>query len=108
MLVTVGLGELRARGNMALALPGWSRYSIWGWHDREQCMVALLWQDTDNADDDPRVSITPVTGWPATGLPEVLAGMIAEATGCSKHDALVAMAHQAPGRIGQRLRELAA
>lgn len=31
-------------GNMALPLPGWIRYSIWAWNDREQCMVAPLWQ----------------------------------------------------------------
>lgn len=65
-------------------------------------------QDTDNTDNNPRVSITPVSGWPATGLPEVLAGQIAEATGCSKHDALLALAAQSPARIAARLRELAA
>ena len=107
MLVAPGVLDLRARGRVALPLDGWDRYSVWGWDDQEHCLFAQLWRNTDDGSDRPRVWITPVAGWPATGLPEVLAGWIAEATGCARRDVLVALAAQAPELIVAHLRRVA-
>jgi hypothetical protein len=107
MPVTDDTALLRARGRMALVLPGWDSFSVWGWDDREGCLFAQLWRDDDDGSAGPRIWITTLAGWPAFTAPEDLAEAIASATGCAVQAALLALAHQAPGEFGAYLRELA-
>jgi hypothetical protein len=92
---------------VALYLPGWERYSIWGWDGREGSLFAQLWRNTDDRDAEPSIWITTLTGWPAVREPEVLAEWVSSATGCRLPDVLLAMAAHAPGSLSGHLRELA-
>jgi hypothetical protein len=96
------------RGRMPIDLPGWDYYSIWGWDDQEASLFAQLWRNTDDGGEEPRYWVSSVVGWPVTGLPEVLAGWIAQVTGSDPRDVLHALACGAPDLVAAELRELAA
>ena len=108
MFVSPESAQLQGKGHMGLNLPGWDRYSVWGWDDREACLFAQLWRNDDDSELQPRVWMTPAEGWPATGMPEVLAEWIAQATGSTISTVLEAMAQSAPGSVGESLRAKAA
>ena len=41
--------ELKTRGRMPLVLPGWDRFSVWGWDGAEGSLFAQLWMNSDNS-----------------------------------------------------------
>lgn len=90
----------------ALPLPGWEQASVWGWDIAEGSLFAQLYLNGDDGGDEPRIWITTLAGWPATRDPQVLAEWISDAIGSSMAAALLALADQAPGEMGEQLRAL--
>ena len=90
----------------ALPLPGWEQASVWGWDIAEGSLFAQLYLNGDDGGDEARIWITTLTGWPATADPQELAEWISDVTGGSMAEALIALANQAPGRMGDDLRAL--
>ena len=98
---------LYRHGNVPLWLGGWDRGSYWGWRQAEQSLFAALYKNEDDRMGAPRARV----GRPdssGTDSPENLALMISEVTGCSVHDALLAMAKSAPEQVRDQLTALAA
>lgn len=107
MLVSPEAVYMRQIGKAPLNLPGWERYSTWGWDSRDGELYAQLYRNSDDPRDMPRVWISTAAGWPqSTAVPEVLAGWIARATGAADSGVLAALADSLGDR-GARLRELA-
>jgi hypothetical protein len=108
MLVSPEAAFMSRIGKAPLNLPGWERFSTWGWDSRDGELYAQLYRDTDDPRDMPRVWISSSAGWHgSTGMPEVLAEWIAEATGAANSEVLEVLADSL-GSHGTRLRELAA
>jgi hypothetical protein len=90
---------------VALPLPGWDQASVWGWDLPEGSLFAQLYRNGDDGGDEPRIWLTTLKGWPAITSPQTLAEWIANATGVSLPDVLLALAAQAPGQMAGHLRE---
>jgi hypothetical protein len=98
---------------MALLLPGWDRYSVWGWDATGGFMFARLWQNADDPDMPPTIRIG--HGGPrgdgafSRGSLNVdgLAELIAKATGTGVRQVLLAMGAGAPEVLEARLQKFA-
>jgi hypothetical protein len=44
---------------MALLLPGWDRYSVWGWDPTGGHLSARLWRNNDRPDMPPAIRVEP-------------------------------------------------
>ncbi len=95
--------ELRTRGRMPLALPGWDDYSVWGCDEVEGCLFAQLWMNSDSPRDQPRLWITPSMGWPATATLDELVRIIATAISHGDDVVRQAMARSAPATVKAEL-----
>jgi hypothetical protein len=108
MLVSPEAVYMQRIGRAPLSLPGWERFSIWGWDRRDGELYAQLYRNSDDPRGMPRVWISTSAGWPrSTASPEILAGWIARAIGAADSEVLAALADSL-GSHGARLRELAA
>ena len=100
---------------MALLLPGWDRYSVWGWDAAGGHVFARLWGNDDDPDMPPAIRIghggPRRDGGLSGGSPlnvDGLAALIATATGTGVHHVLLAMGAGAPDVLEARLLKLAA
>ena len=98
---------------MALLLPGWGRYSVWGWDPTGGHLFARLWRNNDRPDMPPAIRVGPVNpykggiGSPGTVRVEDMAELIARATGTDVRAVLLAMAAGAPQALQNQLRNRA-
>ncbi len=95
---------------MALLLPGWDRYSVWGWDAAGGHVFARLWGNADDPDMPPTIRIG--RGGPrgdgAFSLNvDGLAELIAKATGTGVRHVLLAMGAGAPEVLEARLQKFA-
>jgi hypothetical protein len=74
-----------------LLLDGWDDLSTWGYDDLMGSYYAQLTRNGHTDDDGPDVWITPGPAWPAVHHADVLAELIAEATGAPLQDVRAAM-----------------
>jgi hypothetical protein len=99
---------------MALLLPGWDRYSVWGWDATGGHLFARLWGNADDPDMPPTIRIGHGGPWRdgafSGGSPlnvDGLAELIAKATGTGVRHVLLAMGAGAPEVLEARLQKLA-
>jgi hypothetical protein len=107
------VGPAADAAGMVLLLPGWDKYSVWGWDAAGAHTFACLWRNTDDPGMPPAIRIRPgearndgaclIRPVQAGGLAE----LIARATGTSVRDVLQAMAGGAPRELQNQLRGLA-
>lgn len=100
--------ELKTRGRMPLVLPGWDRFSVWGWDGAEGSLFAQLWMNSDNSRDEPRVWITPGMGLPRITSVDDLARFIQLATGAGDDEVRQALTRCAPQSVRDELLSVAA
>jgi hypothetical protein len=98
---------------MALLLPGWDRYSVWGWDATGGHVFARLWGNADDPDMPPTIRIgrggPPRDGASCVSLNvDGLAELIAKATGTGVRQVLLAMGAGAPEVLQARLQKFAA
>jgi hypothetical protein len=97
---------------MALLLPGWDRYSLWGWDVMGGYLFARMWGNADDPDMPPTIRIGH-GGPPGDGAFRVslnvdgLAELIAKATGTGVRHVLLAMGASAPEVLEARLQKFA-
>lgn len=95
---------------MALLLPGWDRYSVWGWDATAGHVFARLWGNADDPDTPPTIRIghgTPRGDGAFSITIDGLAELIAKATGTGVRHVLLAMGAGAPGVLEARLQKFA-
>ena len=94
-----------------MALPGWDRYSVWGWDATGGHVFARLWGNADDPDMPPTIRIGhggPGSDGAFSINVDGLAELIAKATGTGVRHVLLAMGAGAPEVLQARLQKLAA
>jgi hypothetical protein len=97
------IAELRKHGHVPVEIPGWDRYSVWGWNAREGSLFAEMWPNVGDPDGRPMVAL----GAPYTGTVtrvEDLALEVSERLGITYGAACLALAEFAPPAVAAVLR----